>query len=83
MTLTNPQRRVVLQAFAAAASTALLPAASAQPAAPFPHKPITLILPFPVELLRFLEAATDKATRDSGHVVPPAAPLTENGRTPS
>jgi tripartite-type tricarboxylate transporter receptor subunit TctC len=47
MTLTNPQRRVVLQAFAAAASTALLPAASAQPAAPFPHKPITLILPFP------------------------------------
>ncbi|MCW2718891.1 slipin family protein [Pseudonocardia sp.] len=46
------------------------------------EKNSTLILPFPVELLRFLEAATDKATRDSGHVVPTQMPgaKAENGR---
>lgn len=42
------------------------------------EKNSTLILPFPVELLRFLEAATDKATRESGHAVPVTR---ENGRT--
>jgi regulator of protease activity HflC (stomatin/prohibitin superfamily) len=47
------------------------------------EKNSTLILPFPVELLRFLEAATDKATRDSGHVTPAPAPITENGHSPA
>ncbi len=47
------------------------------------EKNSTLILPFPVELLRFLEAATDKATRDSGHVAPAPAPVTENGHKPT
>jgi len=49
------------------------------------EKNSTLILPFPVELLRFLEAATDKATRESGRVAPaPApAPVTENGHSPA
>ncbi len=49
------------------------------------EKNSTLILPFPVELLRFLEAATDKATRESGRVAPaPApAPVTENGHSPN
>ena len=49
------------------------------------EKNSTLILPFPVELLRFLEAATDKTTRDAGHAVPTPTPTptTENGHSPA
>jgi regulator of protease activity HflC (stomatin/prohibitin superfamily) len=45
------------------------------------EKNSTLILPFPVELLRFLEAATDKATRETGQVV--RAPSPGHGHAPT
>lgn len=47
------------------------------------EKNSTLILPFPVELLRFLEAATDKATRDCGPIASAAPVAKENGWAPT
>jgi regulator of protease activity HflC (stomatin/prohibitin superfamily) len=44
------------------------------------EKNSTLVLPFPVELLRFLEAATDRADREARAAVPTPAPSPENGQ---
>jgi regulator of protease activity HflC (stomatin/prohibitin superfamily) len=44
------------------------------------EKNSTLVLPFPVELLRFLEAATEKAGRDAPTAAA-AHPSSDNGRT--
>jgi len=45
------------------------------------EKNSTLVLPFPVELLRFLEASTDRATAAEPAEIPPGPrPVSPEGR---